>query len=313
MSLEIIIGAGVAPDASNAGAFISGTQSVLFNGLNAVWKAADARLITLETPLLNQSQADECANHPAVADVVNGIAALSPTGVSLCNNHIMDCGAQGVLSTRSTLKSKQIACFGAGEDLDEADQPFFFVRHGVRVGVYAVCDQQSVSATDRLAGANPLDLVNLSDRIREIKTNCDRLIVLYYGENPSYPYPSPMAQKVCRKMAECGASLVICQNSGVVACSERWDNTTIVYGQGGFISGSGADCAEEGVLVRYTIGDFGADTVGYVPVVRSGGGAALADEAKSAEIMEGFQKRSLRVRVEGFVASRYDVFLTQGA
>ena len=303
MSLEIFIGAGVALSASNTEAFSSGTQSLLFNGLNAAWKAADARLFSLETPLADASNCEACACAScAPAACASGIAALSPTAVSLCTEHIACCGADGIHETRAALKAKQVAFFGAGEDIDAADQPFFFVRHGVRVGVYAVCEQESASATEHRAGANPLDLVNLSDRIREIKTTCDRLIVLYHGGKEGYAYPTPMEQKVCRKIAECGASLVLSQGSHTVGCSERWNNTTIVYGQGSLISGE----AQEGLLVRYTIGDYGADTVGFVPVIGSGNGAAIADETASAELMEGFQKRSLRVRVEGFVPARFE-------
>ena len=303
MSLEIFIGAGVVLSASNTEAFSSGTQSLLFNGLNAVWKAADARLFSLETPLADASNCEECDSAScAPLTCASGIAALSPTAVSLCTEHIACCGAEGIYETRAALKAKQVAFFGAGEDIDAADQPFFFVRHGVRVGVYAVCEQESAVATEHRAGANPLDLVNLSDRIREIKTNCDRLIVLYHGGKEGYAYPTPMEQKVCRKIAECGASLVLSQGSHTVGCSERWNNTTIVYGQGSLISGE----AQAGLLVRYTIGDYGADTVGFAPVVGAGNGAAIADEAASAELMEGFQKRSLRVRVEGFVPARFE-------
>lgn len=303
MSLEIFIGAGVALSASNTEAFSSGTQSLLFNGLNAAWKAADARLFSLETPLADASNCEACACAScAPAACASGIAALSPTAVSLCTERIACCGADGIYETRAALKAKQVAFFGAGEDIDAADQPFFFVRHGVRVGVYAVCEQESAVATEHRAGANPLDLVNLSDRIREIKTNCDRLIVLYHGGKEGYAYPTPMEQKVCRKIAECGASLVLSQGSHTVGCSERWNNTTIVYGQGSLISGE----AQQGLLVRYTIGDYGADTVGFVPVIGSGNGAAIADETASAELMEGFQKRSLRVRVEGFVPARFE-------
>ena len=61
MSLEIFIGAGVALSASNTEAFSSGTQSLLFNGLNAAWKAADARLFSLETPLADASACEVCA------------------------------------------------------------------------------------------------------------------------------------------------------------------------------------------------------------------------------------------------------------
>ena len=303
MSLEIFIGAGVALSPSNTEAFSSGTQSLLFNGLNAAWKAADARLFSLETPLADASNCEVCACAScAPAACASGIAALSPTAVSLCTEHIACCGADGIHETRAALKAKQVAFFGAGEDIDAADQPFFFVRHGVRVGVYAVCEQDSASATEHRAGANPLDLVNLSDRIREIKTNCDRLIVLYHGGKEGYAYPTPMEQKVCRKIAECGASLVLSQGSHTVGCSERWNNTTIVYGQGSLISGE----SQAGLLVRYTIGDYGADTVGFVPVVGAGNGAAIADEAASAELLDGFQKRSLRVRVEGFVPARFE-------
>jgi poly-gamma-glutamate synthesis protein (capsule biosynthesis protein) len=306
MSLEIFIGAGVAPSATNTEAFSSGTQSLLFNGLNAVWKAADARIFSLETPLADAASCEggdgygQCAPAASAA----GIAALNPTGVNLCTAQMSRCGAEGIAATRAALKAKQVAFFGAGEDTDATDQPFFFVRHGVHVGVYAVCEHESVSATERTAGVNPLDLVNLSDRVREIKSNCDRLIVLYCGGRENYSYPTPFEQKVCRKIAECGASLVISQGSHTVGCSERWNNTTIVYGQGGFIL-DGA--AQTGLLVRYTIGDFGADTVGFVPVVAAGGGAALADEATAGELMAAFDKRSLRVRMEGFVPARFAV------
>ena len=304
MSLEIFIGAGVTPAASNTDAFSTGTQSLLFNGLNAAWKAADARVFSLETPLTDAACCGDASCAPAAC--ASGIAALSPTGVSLCTERIADCGAEGIYATRAALKAKQVAFFGAGEDIDAADQPFFFVRHGVRVAIYAVCENEQASATEHRAGANPLDLVNLSDRIREIKSNCDRLIVLYHGGKEGYPYPTPMEQKVCRKIAECGASLVLSQGSHTIGCNERWNNTTIVYGQGIFISGEERTEANNGLLVRYTIGDYGADTVGFVPVVGVGGGAAITDDATSADLMEGFQKRSLRVRVEGFVPARYD-------
>ena len=283
MSLEIIIGAEVA--AAN-----EALKPSLSAGLQEAWLAAEARILNLSSPSPNSADA---------------IAALHPTGVNLCTDGVAASGAEGIAATRAALKAKQVAFFGAGEDIDAADQPFFFVRHGVRVALYAVCERESSGATERKAGANPLDLVNLSDRVREIKSNCDRLIVLYYGGQEGYPYPTPIEQKVCRKIAECGASLVLSQGSRVIGCSERWNNTTIVYGQGAFLPGSVAK-EEVGLLVRYTIGDFGADTVGFVPVVSENGVAALAEETKAAELLEGLEKRSLRVRVEGFVPARFE-------
>ncbi|MEA4870302.1 hypothetical protein SDC9_72117 [bioreactor metagenome] len=312
MSLEIMIGADVVPTASNLGAFQSEQPKLLFNGLSEVWQKADARIFNLESPLTDSAAPEQkCGpSLSAPAAAAAGIAALNPTAVCLCNNHIMDYGAEGLSSTRAALKARHIASFGAGEDVDEADGAYFFVKHGMRVGIYAVCEHEFSIATERKAGANPLDLVNLSDRVREIKANCDRLIVLYHGGREGYPYPSPDVQKVCRKMAECGASLVICQHSHCVGSSERWNGATIVYGQGNFVFDvdDGGEAFDTGLLVRYTIGDYGADSVDFLPIVRIKGGAALADEAKAEEILGGFYKRSLRIRVEGFVPARYAAY-----
>ena len=315
MSLEIFIGADVAPTASNIETFCTASPNLLLEGLDKLWYGANARIINLETPLSEENAAEQKCGPSLSAPVAcaNGIAALNPTAVCLCNNHIMDYGAEGLASTRAALKARQIACFGAGEDLDEADQPFFFVKNGVRVGVYAVCEHEFSIATDRKAGANPLDLVNLSDRVREIKSNCDRLIVLYHGGREGYPYPSPDVQRACRKIAECGASLVVCQHSHCIGSSERWDNTTIVYGQGNFLFdvNDGGEGFDTGLLIRYSIGDYGADAVDFIPIVRVPGGAALADEATAAAILDGFRKRSLRIRLEGFVSARYAAYAAE--
>ncbi len=315
MSLEILLGADVVPTASNLGEFQSASPNLLFNGLETVWNHADARIFNLESPLADNLAAERKCGPSlcAPAACAAGLSALNPAGICLGNNHILDFGAEGLLSTRAALKEKHIAAFGAGADLDEADQPYFFVRNGVRVGVYAVCEHEFSIATERSAGANPLDLVNLGDRVREIKSSCDRLIVLYHGGREGYPYPSPDVQKACRKIAECGASLVVCQHSHCIGSSERWDNTTIVYGQGNFIFdvNDGGEGFDTGLLIRYTIGDYGADSVEFVPIVRVSGGAGLADEPTSAAILEAFQRRSLRIRLEGFVSARYAQYASE--
>ncbi|MEA5049242.1 MAG: CapA family protein [Eubacteriales bacterium] len=315
MSLKILIGADVVPTVSNLEAFQTSAPHLLKDGLNEVWNAADLRLFNLETPLADrESPANKCGPRLlAPVKCAEGIRSLNPTGVCLCNNHILDHGAEGLFSTQAALKEKGIPTFGAGEDIDEADKPFLYTRHGVRIGVYTVCEHEFSCATDRKAGANPLDLVNLGDRIRELKSNCDRLIVLYHGGREHYAYPSPDLQKTCRKIVECGASLVICQHSHCVGSAEKWNGATIVYGQGNFIfdAEDGDEGFDTGLLVRYTIGDYGADSVDYVPIVRVRGGAALANEEQARKILDGFTRRSLHIRVEGFVSARYSVYAAE--
>ena len=300
MSLEILIGADAAPAVKKTAATPANASDRLQNGLDEIWGAADARVISLESPFDGDLETR--------TQKLESIAALNPAGVCICGGHILDSGAEGLSTTRAALKGRHIASFGAGEDLEEADQPFFYAKHGVRIGFYAVCENGPSCASERKAGANPLELINLGDRVREIKTNCDRLVVFYRGGTGGYPYPSPDVQKICRKIAECGASLVICQHGGAVGSREHWNSAEIVYGQGEFLSAANDG---EGLLVRYTVGDYGADKVEHVPLVCEKGAAALADPAKAAEMTEAFQKRSLRIRVEGFVGARYEAYAAE--
>ena len=73
------------------------------------------------------------------------------------------------------------------------------------------------------------------DHIANLKDECDYVIVLYHGGKEYYRYPSPILQKVCRKMCDKGADLVICQHSHCIGCREEYKGSEIVYGQGNFI------------------------------------------------------------------------------
>ena len=105
MSLEIIIGADVVPTASNLDTFQSSAPQLLFGGLSDVWNAADLRVFNLETPLADVESAEEkCGPHLlAPTKCAEGLAALNPTGICLCNNHILDHGAEGLASTKAAL------------------------------------------------------------------------------------------------------------------------------------------------------------------------------------------------------------------
>ncbi len=315
MSLCILIGADVAPTESNLAAFQSGAGAVLSDGLAEVWRAADARLFNLETPLADRKtpahKCGPCLRSPA--GCARGIAALRPTAVSLCNNHILDHGEAGLCATVEALAGAGVSSFGAGPNLKEAEKPFYFTHSGVRMGVYAVCEHEFSVATEQSAGANPLDLLELGERVRAARAGCDHLIALYHGGREGYPYPSPALQKACRKMAECGASLVLCQHSHCVGSFERYHGATIVYGQGNFIFDvdDGGACFDTGLLVRLEIEGGGAETVDFVPLVRARGGAALAHGERAREILDGFFARSERVPDEAFVCAKYEAYAAE--
>lgn len=76
--------------------------------------------------------------------------------------------------------------------------------------MYACTEHEFSIVTNYAPGANTYDPLETPDYIRSLKDKCDYLIVLYHAGKEHYRYPSPYLQKVCRKMVEKGADLVIC-------------------------------------------------------------------------------------------------------
>ena len=288
MSLEIFIGADIAPVGTAEG-------EMLASGLSAAMSGADARVFCLGgMPAGNDNTS------PSPLHLARAAASLHPTAVNLgCADALPT--DERLKETLAAFRAAGIPAFGAGEDLDAADQPRYFVKNGVRICFYTVSEHGGLTATERSGGVNPLNLLDLGDRIRDLRSSCERLVVFYRGGRDGYAYPTPEMQRVCRKIAECGASLVVCTGGRMIGSYEKWDNAVIVCGLGDFVSPADG----EALLVKYAIGDYGAEEINFVPVLRKGGTTELAEEERAKGILDSFERRSRRVRVQGFVEARY--------
>lgn len=143
------------------------------------------------------------------------------------------------------------------------------------------------------------------DHVAALKARCDFVVVLYHGGKEHYRYPSPNLRKVCRKLVEKGANLVVCQHSHCVGCEEKYRDGTIVYGQGNFLfDHSESEFWQTGLLLSLDA-DF---NVSYIPLTKDGNKVKLAQEAQSKEILDGFKTRSREITVDGVVEAKYAEF-----
>ncbi len=277
------------------------------------WQSADLRVVNLECPLYDgNSPIAKCGMHlSAPESCALGFAALGLDAAAMANNHILDHGAAGLSATLRALSDAGIPAFGAGENAAAADKPLFLSKNGLRIGLYAVCEHEFSCASPDRPGANELDELALSDRIRDIRRDCDRLVVLYHGGREYYPYPSPRLQARCRKMIACGADAVLCQHSHCIGSCETYLERPIVYGQGNFLFDmDDKPCFETGLVVQLLFTDKGVQAE-YLPVYRANHGAALAQGALRDEILGGFSARSAEIAVPGFVTERYRAYAAE--
>lgn len=306
--MSLIIGGDVRPSKQNSVLFENGdVRSLLGDELLALLTEAEHVVVNLELPLCN-------ALHPikkcgpafaAPVDCVNGLKAAHIDAVSLANNHIMDQGEDGLRSTMKALNENEVAYFSAGEELSSARKPFFIDACGRRFGFIACTEHEFSCAEENIAGANPFDPLTIFDDVADAKSRCDMLVVLYHGGKELYRYPSPRLRKVCRRFAEKGADLVLCQHCHCIGCAENYSGATIVYGTGNFLfDGVVNEYTQNGLLVA--IDDEGK--IDFKPITVCGHGVKAASAEEAAEIMKGFAERSRQIAEEGFVEKTYRAF-----
>lgn len=303
--MKILIGADLVPTDSNAALFAEGNAEALVGQeLLTEIRSADYRIFNLEVPLTDEKMPiDKCG--PALiapTETVAGYKALGADLLTLGNNHILDQGGKGLESTVSVLKSQGISYVGAGENLQEAAKPFILEKEGKRIGIYACAEHEFTIAGENTPGANPFDPLESLDHVQQLKTQCDHVIVLYHGGKEYYRYPSPELQRICHKLVQKGADLVVCQHSHCVGCQEKYLDGTIVYGQGNFLFDRKInDCWDTGMLVCLA-DDF---RLSYIPVVRHENGVRLAGDQQAEEILKDFDQRSEQIKQPGFVQENY--------
>ena len=307
--MRIIIGADIVPTKSNVQLFSEGkTEELIGTELMEMLTAPNTYTIfNLEVPLsdIQDPISKFGPNLIAPSKAIEGYKALNIDLLTLANNHILDHGAQGLNATINLLDQNGIGYLGAGQNINEAAKSYLFAFANKTIGVYACAEHEFSIAGSETAGANPFDPLETPDHIRELKQQCDYIIVLYHGGKEHYRYPSPNLQKNCRKLVDCGADLIVCQHSHCIGCEEKYKDATIIYGQGNFLF----DASDiEYWLTSLLIQVDEEMNITYIPLVKQGNGVRLASGDEKQEIMNAFYDRSKEAATPDVLEKKYSDF-----
>lgn len=304
--MNIIIGADLVPTKSNIELFEKGDiNTLLGSDLIDIIHSADYRIFNLEIPLVNESSPiKKCGpNLIASTKCISAYKAMKIDLLTLANNHILDQGSKGLESSISTLKQAGISYVGVGNSIKEASRPKIISCEGKKIGVYACVEHEFTVVTEDESGANPVDLLETPDHIIELKKQCDYVIVLYHGGKEQYRYPSPNLQKICRKLVEKGADLVVCQHSHCIGCKEEYKQGTIVYGQGNFLFDDEENEYWQTSLLIMISDNF---KIKYLPLKKNKSTVRLAKGDEAENILEQFNLRSEEILDPEKVNQHYD-------
>jgi len=156
---------------------------------------------------------------------------------SIGNNHTMDAGREGVVSTRRIAQEQGCMTFGAGLNEAEASEPVYLDEAG-GIGMFGVSYMaECIPATATEPGIFRWDdMAYIAKRIAEVKAKCRWCIVVAHGGEEFTSLPSPYTRDRYLKFLELGADVVVGHHPHVPENYELFDNgKAIFYSLGNFI------------------------------------------------------------------------------
>lgn len=156
---------------------------------------------------------------------------------SIGNNHTMDAGREGVVSTRQIAEAMNCRTIGAGLNEAEASQPVYLTEAG-GIGMFCVSYMaECIPATETEAGIFRWDDMDyIAKRIAEVKARCRWCVIVAHGGEEFASLPNPYTRDRYLKYLELGADVVVGHHPHVPENYELFeDGKAIFYSLGNFI------------------------------------------------------------------------------
>ena len=156
---------------------------------------------------------------------------------SIGNNHTMDAGREGIISTKKIASDLGCMAFGAGLNETEASEPVYLDEAG-GIGMFGVSYMaECIPATATEPGIFRWDDLELiQKRIDEVKAKCRWCVVVSHGGEEFTSLPSPYTRDRYLKFLEMGADVVVGHHPHVPENYELFeDGKAIFYSLGNFI------------------------------------------------------------------------------
>ncbi|MHB8972499.1 MAG: CapA family protein [Pirellulaceae bacterium] len=172
--------------------------------------------------------------------------------VTLANNHILDCGRQGVLDTLQALEKQRIAYIGAGINRQAAHKPAIMNSGRFTIGLLGYYWNRRTAATKSLPGS-AMDVPEyVAADIEQLRPLVDWIVVTVHWGVPYERTPTEGDRIKARFAIDCGADIVIGHHPHIIQAFEMHRGRPIFYSVGNFVFGSGNSRSESLILgVRF--------------------------------------------------------------
>lgn len=289
-------------------------RELLRDDIKALYRNADINIVNLECPVNEHGNTYKIVKHGPHLQTTEKIFAhlrqLNITAVTLANNHLLDYGEQGVVSTLNACTINGTAYVGAGGDLQEAAASLVIEKNNIKIAFINCCEHEWSIATQDTAGANPVDIIDNLAAIKKARQSADFVFVIIHAGNEYYNLPRPGIKKLFRFLAENGADAVISHHTHCFSGYEVHNNVPILYGLGNmlFTRKSEYESWYTGLTAQLKIDRDKPVQFSIIPTKQSKEdfSLSLATEKEKKEILEEAEKLSLVIADDGLLKKEWN-------
>lgn len=199
--------------------------------------SSDYVVANLECPLTNATiQSNRLLNHSGAPEAGAFLRRMNILTWSLANNHIMDCGAAGLLDTLVCAKENGCQTIGIGKDIEQASRPVI-LGENVKVGVLSIAKPWDyLQADEGNAGALTWNKTKqIKKQIESLRSQVDWIVLMVHGGDEYCDLALPYMRSQYKNLLDLGADIVVAHHPHVIQNYELLGRKAIFYSLGNFI------------------------------------------------------------------------------
>lgn len=220
--------------------------------------------------------------------------------VSLANNHIYDYGHDAFIDTLNTLKSQDIAFVGAGNNIEEAKKPYYYIINGYKIAfLNATRAEKNIitpEATENKEGVfRCYDPKLFIEEIQKAKQESDYVVALiHWGKEQSHTLEQVQID-TGKKYIDAGADVLVGSHAHVLQGMEIYNGKLIAYNLGDFLFNNWT--TETGIL-NVNIANDGKLSYKFIPCLQSNVKTSLLKGDKKTNLINKMQNWSYNVQID---------------
>ncbi|OGB63889.1 MAG: hypothetical protein A2Y94_06105 [Caldithrix sp. RBG_13_44_9] len=241
-----------------------------FMQLDSIVNRADIFFCNLEAPFGTSGTAFEKTYTFRVSpDLVQILTAGRLNMVSLANNHMMDYGAEPLLTTMELLGKNNIHYSGAGTNLREARKPARLTMNGKNISFacYSLTFPEEFWATDTSGGTCFPSHSFVFRDLKKFKSDSNLLIVSFHWGGELLTMPKEYQIELAHQVIDAGADVILGHHPHVIQGVELYKGKVIAYSLGNFIFGSYSESVKESMLLEFHSGVMGIEKCRIYPLL----------------------------------------------